>query len=466
MFNDVLYPILFLAIVASGATWTGTNPAYTKHELAKHLTATGATYIITDDVCCVVAVEAAAQSNSPAEVLLFQDLLDCDSNAGPYAPGQICGQNAATPLAHYIQNDTAPGTLRHPRPDQPKPYAALMSTSGTSGQPKIAARTQQALLWESRAIEGGSEKKSYPIRRLICTPVFHAFSLMMAVINALRYGHPSYIMKRFDDSFCQKVFDLEITEITASPGLLSRLSTMKQPTGLLLSNLRLIWCGGTHLTEALRSSTLRMFRNPPLMVQVWGMTEGGWFTTFSYPENDTTGSVGRLIEGWELEMVARPELRTGYEHPVGELYVRGPQLMSGYYRDASATDAALDGGWLRTGDVGYVKDGKVYVVDRTKDLIKVNGFQVSPAELEDAILRHPSIKDCAVLKSGTGVAEHPVAWLVARSLPPSEDEVRQHMYRFLTRYKVSRCRMIFLERIPRGATGKVLRDALRDEPEA
>ena len=464
MFNDVLYPILFLAIVANGATWTGTNPAYTEHELAKHLTDTGASYIITEDVCHAAATGAVSRAGSDAEVLLFQDLLDCESNTRSHASAQIYGQEATT-LKQYIQQQSL-DKIRDPLWDQPAPYAALMSTSGTSGQPKIAARTQQALLWESRAIEDKSEKRPYPVRRLICTPVFHAFSFVIAVVNALRYGHTSYFMKRYDDTFCQKVFDLEITEMTSSPGLLSRLTTTKQPASVLLSSLRLIWCGGTHLTEELRSNTLRIFEDPPLIVQVWGMTEGGWFTTFPYPENDTTGSVGRLIEGWEMKVVVQPELRTEHVPVLGELYVRGPQLMMGYYRDESASEAALSSGWLRTGDIGYIQDGKVYVVDRTKDLIKVNGFQVSPAELEDAILKHPSIEDCAVLKGGTGVAEHPIAWLVAACVPPSEDEMRQHMYRFLTRYKVNKCRMRFLKRIPRGATGKVLRDVLRDESEA
>jgi acyl-coenzyme A synthetase/AMP-(fatty) acid ligase len=314
---------------------------------------------------------------------------------------------------------------------------------------------------ESIAMEDAPDEKEYPVRRLFCTPIFHAFSLILVAVNALRYGHQTYVMKRFDDTFSQKVYQLQITETAATPAILHRLTTTDKVQMSDLASLRLIWCGGTTLTSVVRQKALMLLRQDIRIVQVWGMTEGGWFTTFHHPENNHDGSVGRLLDGWTMRVLTEP---VGYDQTTatkGEIHVRGPQLMTEYYNDPVATREAFDSGWFKTGDVGYIQGGKVYLIGRAKNMIKVNGFQVAPAELEDVVVGHPKVEDCAVTSGGSGLSEHPLVFLVSSDSGLSEADMQQYMLRFLTRYKVLRCRMRFVKEIPRGETGKVLMYTLK-----
>lgn len=150
----------------------------------------------------------------------------------------------------------------------------------------------------------------------------------------------------------------------------------------------------------------------------------------------------------------------------GEIHVKPPHPMKGYLNNASGTaDAFSEDGWVRTGDVGYVKEGRWYVIDRTKDLIKVRGWQVSPAEIETVLVEHPEIADAAVIgiaaRDGTG--EVPQGFIVrAQGSQIQEEDVRSFLGERLARYKQVD-EVVFVDRIPRNPTGKILRRVLRAE---
>ena len=231
----------------------------------------------------------------------------------------------------------------------------------------------------------------------------------------------------------------------------------------LLQSLRLIFSGGAPLAPELRKRVLAIFANPPRIVQVWGMTEGGWFTTFKFPEDDCTGSVGRVISGLEIKMNTGNQLELGRVQ-AGELLVRGPQVMVGYFGNEQASKAAFEGDWLRTGDVGYINDGKAYLIDRSKDLIKVNGWQVSPAEIEATVLDLPGIEDAAAIAAGHGVQEHPLLFIVSSHQEDvSKEAVTNHLGRRLAKHKISKIVVESIKTIPRNASGKILRRMLREE---
>lgn len=241
-------------------------------------------------------------------------------------------------------------------------------------------------------------------------PFSTRFSTPEMIFNPLRLGYPTYIMKRYDDTFGQKVYEFGITETAAPPPMLMKLQ-QQEDAHPLLQSLRLIFSGGAPMAPELRARTLGIFKDQPRIVQVWGMTEGGWFSTFKYPEDDASGSVGRIIPGYEIktswqDLVEMPDGRVA-EH----LLVKGPQLMMGYLMNPQASEKAFCDGWLKTGDIGYVEDGRIYLVDRAKDLIKVNGWQVAPAEVEAALLQSPGILDAAVVGIGNGLEEHPKVYV-------------------------------------------------------
>jgi len=148
----------------------------------------------------------------------------------------------------------------------------------------------------------------------------------------------------------------------------------------------------------------------------------------------------------------------------GELHIHCPHPMKGYLNNEAATrEAFSEDGWVRTGDVGYVRDGRWYVIDRTKDLIKVRGWQVSPAEIEAMLVEHPDITDAAVIgiAAPDGAGEVPLAFVVRNEDTLKEDDVKNFLRSKLARYKgVEEVR--FVDSIPRNPTGKVLRRVLRD----
>jgi acyl-CoA synthetase (AMP-forming)/AMP-acid ligase II len=532
-------------------------------------------------------VEAAVQaSGTNAEIIVFSDIL---RDHPEVKAGTLHEHTDCTSFARASMETSQKRTLHdllqsHERSlavalhqIDPKSIATLTSTSGTTGRPKMAARSHSALIHEALAIEDNNADKPYPIRRLINTPIFHAFSCPEMTINSLRLGFPVYFLPRFDRvRFPQLVAKYGITETFAPPPMLLALLNDPQSHPLLQS-LQTVYTGGAPLSSSLRASFRAIFtvsatRAPLRIVQVWGMTEGGWYTTQKYPhdtDSDVPGSVGQALPGVEVRIdsdVAGTSVDLSYSHEddrqdttsrksaVGELLIRSPQMMSEYFGDPDATARAFThGGFLRTGDIGYLQrprsaldrvhgwrrlsckssvprgrknhklrklrdkrpPSSVVLVDRAKDLIKVNGFQVAPAELEDALLLHPAVMDVGVVgfcpsasdlperapaatssstllctatppsslssssssssflatpvldQATASVSEHPVAFVVLHDrlsssvALPDANELRSWLTQRLARYKVSRCEVRFVVSIPKSAAGKILRNNLR-----
>jgi 4-coumarate--CoA ligase len=201
-------------------------------------------------------------------------------------------------------------------------------------------------------------------------------------------------------------------------------------------------------------------------MQGYGLTESSPTTHVTPIGKIKMGSIGLPLFATE-DKIVDPE--TGAElgpGETGELWVRGPQVMKGYYNNPQATAQALVDGWLRTGDLARKdEEGYVYVVDRLKEVIKCRGFQVPPAEIENILLSHPDIKDAAVIgESHPEYGEVPIAYVVLRdkaSLVP--EDIIQYAGQGLAKYK-RLAKVVFTETIPRSPSGKILRRLLKDSP--
>lgn len=176
------------------------------------------------------------------------------------------------------------------------------------------------------------------------------------------------------------------------------------------------------------------------------------------------GSIGRPLANTE-DKIVNPA--TGEELPpreVGELWVRGPQIMKGYFRDPEATARTLTDGWLLTGDLDYKgEEGQVFIVDRLKELIKCKGFQVAPAEIEHLLVAHPEVQDAAVIgEAHPEFGEVPVAYVVLRpGSVCSAEALIEYAAEGLAKYK-RLTRVVFTDAIPRSPSGKILRRVLRE----
>ncbi|KUI57336.1 4-coumarate--CoA ligase-like 1 [Cytospora mali] len=214
------------------------------------------------------------------------------------------------------------------------------------------------------------------------------------------------------------------------------------------------------------AQSMQLYDSNDKSYEVWGLTEMGWITAFHYPEKDESGSVGRLLPGNEARIMNQHGEEEIEPRVQGEILVRGPSVMREYLDNPEATNSMLVNGWLHTGDIGYQLAGKWYIVDRAKDLIKVRGWQVSPAELEQCLLLHPQIHDAAVIgiDFNDGRGELPRVYIALRepTNPISDDEIRAFMNKRLSRYKTPDGGIVRIDRIPRSAAGKILKHILRE----
>lgn len=449
--------MLVLAILASACTWTGTNPASTSVELQHHFTSSKATCVITHLEHLQTVQTAIDACVGNIEIVIWTDILSEDTSGTKLASGHR--------TLHDLLQRPRTRTLESRLEGIPNNFpATIFSTSGTTGLPKMIQRTHRELILESKATE--DVPKPYPVRRLYCTPMFHAYSFTDMTINSFRLGLPSFYMRRYDQSFAQKVHQFSATETLVAPPVLMRLSNQAKEDPEARQNiqwLQTVICAGAPLSAQLRLTFVQLFEPPVRLIQGWGMSEGGWFTTFPYPECDDTGSVGRAVPGYEIRTSGLDPLLVDGRQLASELLVRAPQMPRSYLDNPSATAEAFTvDGWLRTGDIGYISDGKIYLVDRVKDMIKVNGWSVAPAELEAALYKNPRVLDAAVVGHGSGVGEHPVIFVVAKGGEVSCADITDNLLLFVARFKVAKCEVRFVNSIPRNPSGKILRKGLRE----
>jgi acyl-CoA synthetase (AMP-forming)/AMP-acid ligase II len=246
-------------------------------------------------------------------------------------------------------------------------------------------------------------------------------------------------------------------------------SPLATPTAL--RSLRNTWVGAAPLAAGPQARYKALLAPTTTFTQVWGMSETSCIATMlHYPEHDSTGSVGRLLPCMDAKLVddAGADV-TGYD-VAGELCVRGPVVVKGYFDDPAANRQAWDAdGFFHTGDVAVRRreNGLWYIVDRKKELIKVRGFQVAPAEIEGVLLAHPAVGDAAVIGVvGTGAQlgnELPRAYIVVKKgCVLDELRVQTHVRERLAGYKQLVGGVRFVDAVPRNASGKILKGVLKD----
>jgi len=198
----------------------------------------------------------------------------------------------------------------------------------------------------------------------------------------------------------------------------------------------------------------------------YGLTESSPTTHITPIRKIKVGSIGLPLSLTE-DRIVDPETGTELQsREIGELWVRGPQVMKGYYNNPEATEQTVINGWLRTGDLAWRDDeGYVFIVDRLKEVIKCKGFQVPPAEIENVLVSHPDIKDAAVIgEPHSEYGEVPVAYVVLQDKASlSQEAIIEYAAQGLAKYK-RLARVVFTETIPRSASGKVLRRLLKGPP--
>jgi acyl-CoA synthetase (AMP-forming)/AMP-acid ligase II len=438
-----------LGTMAAGGTVTGASPAATGRELATQLADAGASVLVTVPALVPAARAAAAAAGVRDLVVL----------------GQADG---ATSILDLLAAGT-PTPPSDPAPDLPDPdpaaVALLPYSSGTTGLPKGVELTHANVVTSVRQVASGLRVTDRDTL-LAVAPFSHIMGFQVTLALPLTAGATVVTMPRFDPGrFLELIERHRVTVLVGAPPMMRALTGHPRAAGTDLSSLELVVCGGAALSAAAQEALAA--RLPRATVgQAWGLTE----TTVGLSSPDrATGSVpstvGRVLPNTELRVVDPATGRDLGPGEPGELLGRGPQVMAGYRNRPEATAAMVDpGGWLHTGDLGLVDaGGNVVIVDRLKELIKVRGHQVAPAELEALLAAHPAVADAAVLgREDPEDGEVPVAVVVPRpGAHPDPDDLLAWVAERVAPHKRVRA-VRFADAIPRTPSGKLLRRALRD----
>ncbi|KXG47355.1 protein of unknown function DUF4009 [Penicillium griseofulvum] len=465
--KQILYPALFFGIIGAGGVYMGSNPRSQPKELDHILSLAEPKLIITTrDALPNVLNASAARGMHPAQVCLVDEgaIDHCAQlflwHELGFSASQffaMCGDETHNNFANllcYGESDWL--KFSDPVIAQATP-AAMYPTSGTGGLPKAAILSHYALVSQHRTIY---YEVPHPVSRLISLPMFHLFGALWTHLFPVRYGHPLFVLPRFEvNEFLAAVHKYQISETYLVPAIIHSINQSSVPIGDMLSSLRYVGVAGAPI-DGHSMKQFRTYINPMgYACQIWGMTEVGVTFQTRYGQQGDPASIGTCIAEYEARLVDQDGKIVQADCCPGELYVRGPGLLTAY---KGRTDALEPHGWFRTGDVAYVKQGQYYIVGRTKELIKVRGWQVAPAEVEGVLLQHPGIMDAAVIGvNKDGVGEVPRAFIV-RSRDPSvrrltAEQVYNYARQQLAKYKSLDGGVVFVEEIPRTASGKIQR---------
>jgi long-chain acyl-CoA synthetase len=442
------YAVAYHAATLAGAVPTLLNPSYREREVRYQLENSGAVILITD-----------------AALLAEMNLTGL--------PSLRKIVSTRTPAPSRFADLLAPATTSLPRPmiDPATRLAALPYSSGTTGLPKGVMLSHHNLVANCyQYLTPGEESSARSDDRVLCfLPLYHIYGLNVVLNPTLMVGATVVLMPRFDVQKTLNLIEQErITYLPQVPPVMNALCAAAEAGKFpARHNLRASKSGAAPLPPELpkRFTALTGIR----VRQGYGMTEASPVTHIGFSEEhlcrpDTIGPPVALTE-CRLVDESGDDVQPGQP---GELVMRGPQFMSGYWNAPEATASALRDGWYWSGDVAVCDEQEFYkIVDRRKEMIKYKGFAIAPAEVEAVLIEHPSVRDCGVVgRKDDEAGEVPVAFVVLREGSPNGSKVEQELCGYvgerLTHYKQPR-EVRFVTAIPRNPSGKILRKDLRTQ---
>ena len=439
------YAAAFFGVATAGGIVTTMNPLYTAEEVGRQLKDSGARFLLTVPQFRDVAARG-AQGTAVEELFVF---------------GEADG---ATPFSSLMAEGAPPALEIDPRND----LVALPYSSGTTGMPKGVMLTHYNLVANVEQISA-NEGIGTDDTLIGTLPFYHIYGMTVIMNASLRAGATVVTMPRFDlEQFLGLLQKHGVTTAYLVPPIVLALAKHALVDEFDLSSLRNVMTGAAPVPESVARGAAA--RNDILVRQGYGLTETSPVTHTNSPKTETRiTSVGTSLPNTEWRIVDVATHRDAPTGALGEVWVRGPQVMKGYLHNAEATREMIDAdGWLHTGDIGKADpDGYLYVVDRIKEMIKYKGFQVAPAELEAAVQSHPAVADAAVIPSPDEEAgDVPKAFVVLRQgASATAEEIMAYVAERVAPQKKVR-RVEFIDAIPKVPSGKILRRKLIERERA
>ncbi len=471
--NLLQNPIAIFAILRAGLVVVNTNPLYTARELKHQLNDSGAeTIIIVDNFCHVLQSIVAETGIKNIIVTRMGDMLPFPKSAiinlvVKYLKKMVPAYNL--PNAVTFKQALKLGAQHRfvTVPCNHYDIAFLQYTGGTTGVAKgavltnknMVANMQQASAWINNIIDDS------PNTIITALPLYHIFSLTANCLTFIKYGWMNYLITNPRDinGFVKEIKNLKFTAITGVNTLFNGLLNHPDFKDTDFSNLKLTLGGGMSVQHSVAQRWLETTGNT--LIEAYGLTETSPAACMNPLDmKDFNGMIGLPISSTEVSIQNEEwnKLEIGEQ---GEICVRGPQVMQGYWQRPKETANVLSAdGWLHTGDIGIMNDeGFVKIVDRKKDMILVSGFNVFPNEVEGVIAEHAGVLEVGVVgkpdeKSGESV----MAIIVKKDPALTESDIKTLCRENLTAYKVPRT-IIFANELPKTNIGKILRRELRDK---
>lgn len=434
------YAVAFHAVSLAGGATTTINPIYTVEELTTQLQDCHARYLLTVPQFLDKAREG-ARSSGVRETFVF---------------GEAQG---ATPFSALLGKE---GPLPEVAIDPREDVVVLPYSSGTTGLPKGVMLTHHNLVANLHQMRGALHILGEKDVFIGVLPFFHIYGLVVIMNFALMLGATVVTLPRFElEPFLETLQKYGVTFAHVVPPIALALAKHPSVERYDLSRLRTLFSGAAPLGEAVTRACVE--RLGCVVMQGYGLTETspGTHVSPSDPSRIKAGAVGPCIPNTECKVVDLIRGAAVGPGELGEVCVRGPQVMKGYLGRPEATAAMIDtDGWLHTGDIGYAEeDGYLHVVDRVKELIKYKGLQVAPAEIEAVLLSHPAVADAAVIPFPDEEAgEVPKAFLVLKG-EATPEEIMAYVAERVAPYKRLR-RVEVIGQIPKSLSGKILRRVL------
>ncbi|XP_041350778.1 4-coumarate--CoA ligase 5-like [Gigantopelta aegis] len=441
------YSILIMAAATLGVVLSPANPLYTPPELARHLQLSGSKALVSIElllptITAVFDIHPETKEQIK-EVFVFGEADNC-------VPFSLLMQDDGKAFPENVDINPSEDTL------------VLPFSSGTTGLPKGVMLTHRNCVANLKQIKSPMEVVDDDVL-LGILPFYHIYGMVPVQFGALQIGSTLITLPRFDpEMFINSIYKSKVSVLHIVPPIILFLLKFPSITKEQLKSVRYIISGAAPLGEALTKEFTEKFDIP--IYQGYGLTESSPVICADSPPG-IPGTIGHCISNTEAKIKCVDTGKTLGVGEFGEFCARGPQMMKGYLNDPEATSKMLDkDGWLQTGDLGYYNEnGTVVIEDRLKELIKYKGYQVPPAELENLLLTHPAVQDCAVIGiPDVEAGELPRAYVVLKEdTKLHEIDVIQFVQDHVSPYKRLRGGVEFVDEIPKSVSGKILRRVLK-----
>jgi len=469
--NVLQYPIALYAALRAGLTVVNTNPLYTARELEHQLSDSGARAIVILEnfahtlaevidktkIENVIITGVGDQLHFPKSMLANLVVRHVRKQVPSYdLPGAI-RFNKALQLGRY--GTFTPVSTNH------EDIAFLQYTGGTTGVAKGAMLTHRNMVANVLQAESwiGTEARVGKDTIITALPLYHIFALTANWIVFVKLGARNVLIVNPRDfpAFVAELKKFRFTYISGVNTLFNALLNTPGFSEVDFSALRITLGGGMAVQRSVAEHWKRV--TSKVLTQAWGLTETSPAACINPFGLDFNGAIGLPISSTEISIRDDDGNELGIEK-VGEICVRGPQVMRGYWNRPDETAKVMFGDWLRTGDIGRMDDaGFVFIEDRKKDMILVSGFNVYPNEVESVIAAHPGVLEVAAVAQPDEKSGEVVAIFVVKKDPQlTEQALIDFAREEMTGYKVPR-HVYFRTELPKTNVGKILRRALRDE---